>query len=123
MMLRFLPKRTLLVALVVTALIGGVYYAWSPPSKRHQDIKTSKFEAEETNLVKSDLKPEVLTKSKLENVSSIFIPDEPEILEAEQVCRPLPLKEATMETSDIYPKLNFNVSKFNPLKPNLTFNI
>ena len=112
-MLRFLPKRTLLVALVVTALIGGVYYAWSPPSKRHQDIKTSKFEAEETNLVKSDLKPEVLTKSKLENVSSIFIPDEPEILEAEQVCRPLPLNEATMETSDIYPKLNFNVSKYN----------
>jgi hypothetical protein len=50
-----------------------------------------------------------------ENVSSRNFLDEPENLleaelEAQGVCRPLPLKEAVMETSEIYPKLNFNVS-------------
>ena len=113
-MLRFIPKRALLVAMIMTALIGGVYYAWNPPNKRPQGHKPAKAEKVlEPEQLQAQLKPKILDADlgRLENVStspSFF--DVPEVLEAEQVCRALPLKEAVMETSDIYPKLNFNVS-------------
>lgn len=112
-MLRFIPKRALLVALIMTALIGGVYYAWNPPNKRpqsHNPVKTE--DLVEPEQLKAQIKPKALEAElgRYENVSSHSLFDVPDISEPEQVCRALPLKEAVMETSDIYPKLNFNVS-------------
>lgn len=117
-MLRFIPRRSLLVAMVLTALLGGVYYAWNPPTKRPQSHKTVKIDEDELSLLKAQLNPKVPSAEPFktfENVSSSNFLDEPiaDDVEPDQqqpLCHPLPLKEAAMETADIYPKLNFNVS-------------
>ena len=109
------------MAMVLTALLGGVYYAWNPPTKRSQSHKTVKVDEDDVSLLKAQLSPQFPSAESFktfENVSSHnFLDepaaDEPEEREQEQpVCHPLPLKVAAMETADIYPKLNFNVSRY-----------
>jgi hypothetical protein len=115
MILRFLPKRTLLAALVTTALIFAVYYAWNPPARRPTAPKAAQFQEEDGGgLLPAPLKtsPAHLESKVAENASSRnYLVAPPEVVEPEAQCRPLPLKVAAMETADIYPKLNFNVSR------------
>ncbi len=107
------------MAMVLTALLGGVYYAWNPPTKRPQSHKTVRVDEDDVSLLKAQLNPKVPSPEPLktfENVSSHNFLDEPvqdeaELEQQQPVCHPLPLKEAVMETADIYPKLNFNVSR------------
>jgi len=116
MMLRFLPKRSLFVAMIMTALIFVLYYAWNPPTSKHQRSRVAKLDVEVVdNVLKAPLKSNPTSDDLVtaENSSSHnFLDSPPEVFEAEAVCRPLPLKVASIETSEIYPKLNFNVRKF-----------
>lgn len=114
MMLRFLPKRSLFAAVSLTAVIFVLYYAWNPPTSKLQRSRLAKIDVEVVdNVLKAPLKSSNPTNDDLvrvENSSSHnFLDLPPDVSETEAVCRPLPLKVASIETSEIYPKLNFNV--------------
>lgn len=111
--LRYLPKRSLLVAMITTALIFALYYAWNPPNAKVHRAKLVSVNDDSDNVLKSPLKsnPSNVDVVSVENASAghNFVEPPPEVVPAEPVCQPLPLKVASIETSEIYPKLNFNV--------------
>ena len=118
--LRYLPKRSLLMAMVTTMILFALYYAWNPPSSKSTRVKLARINAEVIdNVLKSPMNSDpsvsdevvedvvvvVVANSSTQN----FLAAPPEVIEAEPVCQPLELKVANIETSEIYPKLNFNV--------------
>jgi len=120
--LRYLPKRSLLTAMVTTMILFALYYAWNPPTSKSTRAKLARIDADVIdNVLKSPPKP-LTSDEAIEDVVVVVaaaanastqnvLAAPPEVVvEAEPVCQPLELKVADMETSEIYPKLNFKVS-------------
>ena len=129
--LRYLPKRSLLMAMVTTMILFALYYAWNPPSSKSTRVKLARINAEVIdNVLKSPMNSDpsvsdevvedvvvVVANSSTQN----FLAPPPEVIEAEPVCQPLELKVADIETSEIYPKLNFNVRHLGAAISSFTF--
>ena len=108
------------MAMVTTMILFALYYAWNPPSSKSTRAKLARIDAEaidnvlksppKSNLLSSDEIVEAVVVVPAANAStSNVLAAPPEVVEAEPVCQPLELKVANIETSEIYPKLNFNV--------------